>query len=129
MWLTRVTLFVLQGRYPYKYIEHAYCNQTWWILWETLYNAYIIAIVVCIFWQAGHVSQMIIKKLALEGDTSVRLLMALIIITFCHIFIIVIFLFAGNYYVAVIVHILGSMTYPVMTITMIFAPKVTYPYG
>lgn len=70
-----------------------------------------------------------IKKLALEGDISVRLLMALVIVTFCHIFIIVIFLFARNYYVAVIVHILGSMTFPVMTITMIFAPKVTYPYG
>lgn len=110
--------------YPYKYTEYTYCDQTWEMLWETTYLCYNIAIVVCVFWQAGHVSQMKFKQLAFEGDTSVRLLLALVTVTVCHILIITIFLFAGNIYVVVIVHILGSMTFPVITITMIFLPKV-----
>ena len=57
-------------------------------------------------------------------STSIRLLLALMTVTVCHILIIMIFLFAGNIYVVVIVHILGSMTFPVITITMIFLPKV-----
>lgn len=86
---------------------------------------YNIGIVVCIFWQAGHVSKMKIKKLAREGDTSVRLLLLLVIVTVCHILITVIFRFSGNYYAVLVADILGCMTYPVMTITMIFSAKVT----
>ena len=91
-----------------------------------MFVVYNIGIVVCIFWQAGHVSQMKIKKLALEGDTSVRLLFLLVVVTVCHIFITVIFGFSGNFYVVLVADVLGSMTFPVMTITMMFSAKVTY---
>ena len=64
------------------------------------------------------------NELPFEGDTLVRLLLALVTVTVCHILIIMIFLFAGNIYVVVVVHILGSMTFPVITIAMIFLPKV-----
>ena len=94
------------------------------MIWETIYSCYNTAIVVCIFWQAGHVSQMKYKQLAFEGNTSVRLMLALVTVTVCHILIIMIFLFAGNIYLVVVVHILGSMTFPVITIAMIFFPKV-----
>ena len=86
---------------------------------------YNIAIIVCIFWQAGHVSQMKFKNLAREGDTSVRLLLLLVVVVVCHLFITAIFSFNGNYYAVLVADILGSMTFPVMTITMIFSPKVT----
>ena len=87
-------------------------------------SIYNIAIIVCIFWQAGHVSQMNIKKLALEGDTSIRLLLLMVVVTVCYIFIAVIFGFSEKRYVVLIADILGSMTFPVMTIAMIFSPKV-----
>ena len=103
---------------------YAVCDQTFWLLWELLIVIYNIAIIVCIFWQAGHVSQMKIKNLAVEGDTSVRSLLMVVVAAVCLTFVTIIFAFSGNYYVLLIVAILGSMTFPVMTITMIFLPKV-----
>ena len=64
------------------------------------------------------------KNLALEGDTSVRSLLMVVVAAVCITFIAIIFAFSGNYYVALIIDILGSMTFPMITITMIFLPKV-----
>ena len=94
------------------------------IWWNATYVLYVTAIVVCIFWQAGHVSQMNIKKLALEGGTSVRVSLMQVVVTLCHIFIVIIFAVAGNYGIVLIVNVLGSITFPIITVAMIFSPKV-----
>lgn len=93
-------------------------------MWELTVVIYTIAITVCIFWQAGHVSQMKIKNLALEGDASVRLLLLLVVVVVCHIVVTEIFVFGGNKYAVLIVDVLGSMTFPVMTVSMLFSRKV-----
>ena len=95
-------------------------------MWELMIVVYNIGILVCIFWQAGHVSQMKIKQLAREGDNSIRLLLLVVVVTVCHIFITVIFSFNGNNYAILVADILASMTFPVMTVTMMFSFKVSY---
>jgi len=105
-------------------MEYTYCYQKYKDLWELIIATYTIAIIVCIFWQAGHVTRMKIKTLALEGDTSIRLLLLVVVVAVCHIFVKVILVLGGNIYAALIVDVLGSMTFPMMTIVMIFSQKV-----
>ena len=109
-------------------MKYTFYDQTHWELWSTVYTLYNITILVVTFLQAGNVSQMNIKKLAFEGDISIRLLSMLVIISSCYIFISTILMTAKNYYAATIVYAFGIMISHVIVISMIFLPKVMQIY-
>ena len=105
-------------------MKYTYCDQNRWYLWRMLLLIYDSGILVHTFRQAGHVSQMSIKRIAHEGDISLRLVVVTTIFLKSHVIIMVIVLLANYYYEATIIHILGSMTLAVVIMAMIFSPKV-----
>ena len=105
-------------------MEYTYCGQKWWPVCRILLVIYGFAILVRTFQQAGHVSNMTIKKVAYEGDISVRLFLVMAIVWTCYHIIILIVFVAIGYSVATIIDILGSVTSPVVILAMIFSPKV-----
>ena len=105
-------------------MEYTYCDQNWLYFWRTLLAIYDVGILVYTFRQASHVSQMSIKRIAHEGDISIRLLVVTIIFLKSYVFIVVMVLLANYYYEATIIHTLGSMTLAVGIISMMFVPKV-----
>ena len=58
-------------------MEYAYCDQNQWYLWRIVLYTYSFGILVHIWRQASHVSKMSIKRIAYEGDISLRLLLPL----------------------------------------------------
>ena len=105
-------------------MEYTYCGQKWWPVWRILLVIYGFAILVRTFQQAGHVSNMTIKKVAYEGDISVRLFLVMAIVWTCCYFIILMVFLVANHYEFTIVNILGSVTPPAVILAMIFLPKV-----
>ena len=80
----------------------------------------------CIFWQAGHVSQMKFKNLALEGDVSLQVLLLFIFVSVCGAVVQVIFEQGNNDYLAVvIVKTIWFMLLGVIVIATTFLPKVS----
>ena len=105
-------------------MEYTSCYQKWWLMWTILLALYGCAILVCTFQQAGHVSKMIIKKIAYEGDISVRLFLWMANVWMCRYFIMVIVYLVANHTEFTTIDILGSVTPPVVILAMIFLPKV-----
>ena len=105
-------------------MEYAYCDQKWWYLWRMMFYIYGSGVLVHTFRQAGHVSKMSIKRIAYEGDISLRLLLGLTIASMSHSFIGLIVVAAKYYSVASVIHIVGYMIQSALIITMIFLPKV-----
>ena len=105
-------------------MKYTYCDQNWWYLWRLLLATYDSGILVHTFRQAGHVSKMSIKRIAYEGDISIRLLLVMTVILKSNTLIVVILLVNNYYYEATVIHILGSMALSMMIIALIFLPKV-----
>ena len=105
-------------------MKYTYCDQNWWYFWRLLLATYDSGILVHTFRQAGHVSNMSIKRIAYEGDISIRLLLMMTVILKSNTLIVVILLVTNYYYEATVIHILGSMALSVMIIALIFLPKV-----
>ena len=76
------------------------------------------------FRQARHVSEMSIKRIAHEGDISLRLLLPFTTALMLSFLLGVLAVLANQYYASVIIYILGYMILPMVIITMIFLPKV-----
>ena len=79
----------------------------------------------CIIWQAANVSQMKFKKLALEGDISIRLLILVVTISLGLHAIRIVFLDEDLLLEAAVVYILTAICFPIMIIIVLFLPKVS----
>ena len=86
--------------------------------------AYRIILILCILWQAANVSQMNIRKLALEGDISIRLLIVVVIVVVGFSGIRLSFVYKKLFLEATITYIMISLSFPILTITILFLPKV-----
>jgi len=85
-----------------------------------------VLLILCIFWQAGHVAQMKFRNLALEGDASLQAIPLLIIVSVCGAVLQVIFEHVSkDYLTAVIVQTVWYMLFPIVLITTTFVPKVS----
>ena len=89
-----------------------------------MFYTYNSGILVHTFRQGGHVSKMSIKRLAYEGDISLRLLLGLTIALLPHGFIGLILVVAKYYYAPIIIYTLAYTISPTVMVTMIFLPKV-----
>ena len=105
-------------------MEYTYCGQKRWDVWIILLSTYGFVTLVRTFQQAGHVSKMTIKKIAYEGDISVRLLLVMAIVWPCRFFIMLIVFLVANHTEFTIINIFGSVTSPAVILAMIFSPKV-----
>ena len=86
--------------------------------------AYRIILILCILWQAANVSRMKIKKLALEGDISIALLIVVVIVM-AGLAGVRISLIAENLFSeATIMYIMTAVAFPIITIIILFLPKV-----
>lgn len=88
-----------------------------------LLAAYRILLIMCIIWQAANVSQMKFKKLALEGDISIRLLTLVVTISLGLHAIRIVFLDEDLFLEAAVVYILTAICFPIMIIIVLFLPK------
>ena len=90
-----------------------------------LLGGYKILLIMCIIWQAANVSQMKFKKLALEGDISIRLLILVVTISLGLHAIQIVLLKEGLLLEADVIYILTAICFPIMIIIVLFLPKVS----
>ena len=86
--------------------------------------AYRIILILCILWQAANVSRMKIKKLALEGDTSITLLIVVVIVMAGLAGVQISLVQERLYSEATVMYIIAAMGFSIITITILFLPKV-----
>ncbi|XP_065917370.1 gamma-aminobutyric acid type B receptor subunit 2-like isoform X2 [Dysidea avara] len=108
-----------------KFIEYQeyYTKCSHSIIWGILHAVYQILELLCIFWQAFHVSQMKYKNLAMEGDVSL-LAISVVIIFGLSVFGVEIVLRHEDNYVGVLsIQLIKSMLFATIIIICIFLPK------
>ncbi|XP_065917371.1 gamma-aminobutyric acid type B receptor subunit 2-like [Dysidea avara] len=112
-----------QGGHPYKWIRYTICD-SYSAAWKILVGIYKVLLILCIFWQAGHVSQMKFKHLALEGDVSLQALPLVIIVSLFGFVVQVIFEQGSkDYLTSFIVQTIWYMLFAIAIIATTFLPK------
>ena len=102
------------------------CN-SFSVTWDILVAIYKVLLIFCIFWQAGRVSQMKFKHLALEGDVSLQAVLLVIIVSFFGAMVEQIFeRGSDDYLTSFIIETIWYMLFAITIIATTFLPKVSY---